>query len=127
MSIATTWVVQYSTPFPPIRVVYGMELCTVRLVRWQVEVSFTSSVMAAAVGHHGRTRQDGGSDDGYDDRRGQRADPRGGGGGRPALALVQVPRRAHYPSDVLAGVVIGVAAEAVVDRLFPPVEAAPDP
>ena len=64
-----------------------------------------SSMMAAAVGHHGRTRQDGGSDDGYDDRRGQRADPRGGGGGRPALALVQVPRGAHYPSDVPAGAV----------------------
>jgi hypothetical protein len=62
-----------------------------------------SSMMAAAVGHHGRTRQDGGSDDDYDDRRGQRADPRGGGGGR--LALVQVPRRTHYPSDVLAGAV----------------------
>jgi membrane-associated phospholipid phosphatase len=38
-----------------------------------------------------------------------------------------VPRGAHYPSDVLAGVVIGVAAEVVVNRLFPPVEAAPDP
>jgi hypothetical protein len=29
----------------------------------------------------------------------------GGGGGRLALALVQVPRRTHYPSDVLAGAV----------------------
>jgi len=36
------------------------------------------------------------------------------------VALVQVPRGAHYPSDVLAGVVIGVAAEAIVNRLFPP-------
>jgi membrane-associated phospholipid phosphatase len=47
--------------------------------------------------------------------------------GAVAVAAVQVPRGAHYPSDVLAGVVIGVAAEAVVNRLFPPVEAAPDP
>ena len=47
--------------------------------------------------------------------------------GAVAVAAVQVPRGAHYPSDVLAGVVIGVAAEAVVNRLFPPVEATPDP
>ncbi len=38
----------------------------------------------------------------------------------PALALgtivagVQVPRRAHYPTDILAGMLLGIAAEAVV-------------
>jgi len=41
-------------------------------------------------------------------------------GAAAAVALVQVPRGAHYPSDVLAGAVIGVAAEAIVNRLFPP-------
>ncbi|MBV8685473.1 MAG: phosphatase PAP2 family protein [Alphaproteobacteria bacterium] len=34
------------------------------------------------------------------------------------LALVQIPRRAHYPSDVAAGAAIGLAAEAVVDLAF---------
>ena len=34
-----------------------------------------------------------------------------------AIALAQVPRGAHYPSDVAAGVLIGLAAEAVVERL----------
>jgi membrane-associated phospholipid phosphatase len=32
-----------------------------------------------------------------------------------ALALAQIPRCAHYPTDVGAGLVIGAAAEAVVD------------
>jgi membrane-associated phospholipid phosphatase len=32
-----------------------------------------------------------------------------------ALALAQIPRCAHYPTDVGAGVAIGAAAEAVVD------------
>lgn len=32
-----------------------------------------------------------------------------------ALALAQIPRCAHYPTDVGAGLAIGVAAEAVVD------------
>ena len=32
-----------------------------------------------------------------------------------ALALAQIPRCAHYPSDVGAGLAIGVAAEAAVD------------
>ncbi|SFR79409.1 phosphatase PAP2 family protein [Sphingomonas jatrophae] len=40
-----------------------------------------------------------------------------------AVAAVQVPRCAHYPSDLAAGALIGVAAEAAVDRaarLLPP-------
>jgi membrane-associated phospholipid phosphatase len=32
-----------------------------------------------------------------------------------ALALAQIPRCAHYPTDVAAGLAIGVAAEAIVD------------
>ena len=31
------------------------------------------------------------------------------------LALAQIPRSAHYPSDIAAGLVIGFAAEATVD------------
>ena len=46
--------------------------------------------------------------------------------GAAAVGLVQVPRGAHYPSDVLAGVVVGVAAEAVAHRLFPALAATPD-
>ena len=34
------------------------------------------------------------------------------------LALAQIPRCAHYPTDVGAGVAIGLAAEAVVDRAW---------
>jgi hypothetical protein len=37
-----------------------------------------------------------------------------------AVALARVSRGAHYPSDVLAGVLIGVLAEASVDRVFLP-------
>jgi membrane-associated phospholipid phosphatase len=36
-----------------------------------------------------------------------------------AVGLVQVPRGAHYPSDVLAGLLAGIAAEALVNRLLP--------
>ena len=32
-----------------------------------------------------------------------------------ALALAQIPRCAHYPTDVGAGLALGLAAEAVVD------------
>lgn len=32
-----------------------------------------------------------------------------------AVAAVQVPRRAHYASDVAAGLAIGIAAEAIID------------
>lgn len=41
-----------------------------------------------------------------------------------ALALVQVPRCAHYPTDIGAGLAIGLAAEAAVAALWP---AAPKP
>lgn len=33
------------------------------------------------------------------------------------VALVQLPRGAHFPTDVAAGAAIGLAAEAVVDRV----------
>lgn len=36
-----------------------------------------------------------------------------------AVALAQIPRAAHYPSDVAAGLAIGLAAEAVVGALWP--------
>jgi hypothetical protein len=36
--------------------------------------------------------------------------------GAAAIALVQLPRGKHYPSDVVAGAVVGVVAEAIVDR-----------
>ncbi|MFN3943760.1 MAG: phosphatase PAP2 family protein [Allosphingosinicella sp.] len=45
--------------------------------------------------------------------------------GRPAaaaggvIALAQIPRCAHYPSDVGAGLAIGLAAEAAVSALLP--------
>ena len=35
-----------------------------------------------------------------------------------AIALAQIPRCAHYPTDVGAGLAIGIAAEAVVDIGF---------
>jgi len=31
------------------------------------------------------------------------------------IALSQIPRRAHYPTDVAAGIAIGLAAEKAVD------------
>src|SRR4028119_1331644 len=34
-----------------------------------------------------------------------------------AIALVQIPRGAHYPADVAAGVVVGLAAEAAINRI----------
>ncbi|NAZ38136.1 phosphatase PAP2 family protein [Rubellimicrobium sp. CFH 75288] len=34
-------------------------------------------------------------------------------------SAVQVPRGAHYPADVAAGVLLGLAAEAAVDRAWP--------
>jgi membrane-associated phospholipid phosphatase len=37
------------------------------------------------------------------------------------IALAQVPRCAHYPTDVGSGIAVGVAAEAVVDWLFGPI------
>jgi membrane-associated phospholipid phosphatase len=46
--------------------------------------------------------------------------------GAAAAGMAQVPRGAHYPSDVLAGVVVGVAAEAAVHQLLPSMAAIPD-
>gem|GEM_PF-579654 len=42
-----------------------------------------------------------------------------------ALALVQVPRCAHYPTDIAAGAAIGLAAEAALALLWP-AERAPE-
>ncbi|MFE1599112.1 phosphatase PAP2 family protein [Methylobacterium sp. ID0610] len=36
-----------------------------------------------------------------------------------AVALAQLPRGAHYPADVVAGVAIGLVAEAAAARLLP--------
>ncbi|MGZ8307582.1 MAG: phosphatase PAP2 family protein [Allosphingosinicella sp.] len=44
-----------------------------------------------------------------------------------ALALAQIPRCAHYPTDVGAGLAIGVAAEAIVDIGIRLVEERPSP
>jgi membrane-associated phospholipid phosphatase len=44
-----------------------------------------------------------------------------------ALALAQIPRCAHYPTDVGAGLAIGLAAEAIVDIGFGLVEERPGP
>jgi hypothetical protein len=35
-----------------------------------------------------------------------------------ALSLAQIPRCAHYPTDVGAGIAIGLASEALVDAAF---------
>ena len=37
------------------------------------------------------------------------------------MGLIQVPRGAHHPLDVLAGAVVGYASEAVVNRVWPQV------
>jgi membrane-associated phospholipid phosphatase len=39
-----------------------------------------------------------------------------------ALSLVQLPRHAHYPTDIAAGVAIGLAAEAALALLWPAAE-----
>jgi membrane-associated phospholipid phosphatase len=39
-------------------------------------------------------------------------------GAGAALSLAQIPRCAHYPTDVGAGVAIGLASEALVDAAF---------
>ncbi|HLL31291.1 MAG TPA: phosphatase PAP2 family protein [Allosphingosinicella sp.] len=44
-----------------------------------------------------------------------------------ALALAQIPRCAHYPTDVGAGLAIGIVAEAAVDIGFRLVEERPSP
>jgi membrane-associated phospholipid phosphatase len=38
-------------------------------------------------------------------------------GGAAAIALVQIPRGAHYPMDLAAGALVGLAAEAAVDMV----------
>lgn len=43
-----------------------------------------------------------------------------------AVALAQIPRCAHYPTDVGAGAIIGGGAEAVLARLWPPPESTSD-
>jgi membrane-associated phospholipid phosphatase len=43
-----------------------------------------------------------------------------------AIGIAQVPRCAHYPTDVGVGAVIGVAAEAAVARLWRAIEHTPD-
>jgi membrane-associated phospholipid phosphatase len=35
------------------------------------------------------------------------------------IAAAQIPRCAHYPTDVGAGVALGLAAESIVDRIWP--------
>ena len=35
-----------------------------------------------------------------------------------AVAVIQIPRCAHYPSDIAAGALVGVAAEALTDQLL---------
>lgn len=32
--------------------------------------------------------------------------------------MIQIPRCAHYPSDIIAGAVVGLAAEAIVDQVW---------
>jgi membrane-associated phospholipid phosphatase len=44
-----------------------------------------------------------------------------------ALALAQIPRCAHYPTDVGAGLAVGLAAEAIVDIGIGLVEERPGP
>jgi membrane-associated phospholipid phosphatase len=39
--------------------------------------------------------------------------------GAGVVALAQIPRSAHYPTDVGAGVAIGLAAEKAVDLVWP--------
>ena len=47
-------------------------------------------------------------------------------GAAASIAVIQIPRCAHYPSDIAAGALIGLAAEAAVDRLWPQVAPALD-
>ena len=41
--------------------------------------------------------------------------------GAGLIAVAQIPRCAHYPTDVGSGIAVGLAAEAFVTRLFDPV------
>ncbi|HEY0625727.1 MAG TPA: phosphatase PAP2 family protein [Allosphingosinicella sp.] len=47
--------------------------------------------------------------------------------GAGAIALAQIPRCAHYPTDVGSGLAIGLAAEALVDRLVDAFQLSGDP
>lgn len=47
--------------------------------------------------------------------------------GAAAVALIQVPRGAHYPVDVAAGALVGLAAEAVVDEVARRLGPSPSP
>jgi membrane-associated phospholipid phosphatase len=38
--------------------------------------------------------------------------------GATAIGALQLPRRAHFPTDIVAGAVVGVVAELLVDRLI---------
>lgn len=38
--------------------------------------------------------------------------------GAAAIAAIQIPRCAHYPTDIAAGALVGLVAEAVADRLL---------
>ena len=40
--------------------------------------------------------------------------------GAAAVALLQIPRCAHYPADVLAGAFVGAVAQSIAERVFPP-------
>jgi membrane-associated phospholipid phosphatase len=40
-------------------------------------------------------------------------------GSAGAIALIQIPRSAHYPTDVAAGLAIGLAAEKAIDAIWP--------
>jgi membrane-associated phospholipid phosphatase len=40
-------------------------------------------------------------------------------GGAAAIALAQIPRCTHYPTDVAVGIAIGAAAEALVSAILP--------
>ncbi len=44
-----------------------------------------------------------------------------------ALALAQIPRCAHYPTDVGAGLAIGLAADALTDRVLRSIDPQADP
>jgi membrane-associated phospholipid phosphatase len=38
-------------------------------------------------------------------------------GGAAAIALIQIPRGAHYPADVAAGTAVGIIAETAVNAV----------
>lgn len=40
-----------------------------------------------------------------------------------AIAVGQIPECAHYPSDVAAGAIVGLASEVIVDRVFGAIDA----